>query len=105
MSRSGPAAACSCRHTLLQTGCLRLLSAPLLRHPQPPQPPPLASRSQTPLFRQHLLGRPADKARLWKLLDQQQAVLYVCGDGLNMASDVNTAVREVRDPTTWTILQ
>lgn len=47
--------------------------------------------------------RVADAGRLWRLLSQQDAVLYVCGDGAHMAADVNRAIKEVR-PVCWSFV-
>ena len=44
---------------------------------------------------QHLLQRPADQARIWRLLQNEGAVVYVCGDAKNMAADVSDAIKQL----------
>jgi NADPH-ferrihemoprotein reductase len=51
--------------------------------------------SEKKVYVQHLMKDPAIADRLYQLIDQQGAFIYVCGDAKAMAKDVNHALRDI----------
>lgn len=47
------------------------------------------------VYVQHLMRVPETADRLYQLIDQQKAFIYVCGDAKAMAKDVNHALRDI----------
>lgn len=47
------------------------------------------------VYVQHLMREPLVAARIFELIDSQNAFIYVCGDAKAMAKDVNHALRDI----------
>ena len=51
--------------------------------------------SEQKVYVQHLMRNPETASRIYELIDQQNAFIYVCGDAKAMAKDVNHALRDI----------